>query len=121
MNRILNFIVNDETYKISYPPTGKFVDITSYKYDITNGRYEQMVFSTVQATRDAVTLIEMEAYITFLCPELIKELKAPIRKLCIVDLTELLKAYKEQMEPWIKEWQKIFNTIIEGKDDKDEK
>lgn len=122
MNRNLNFIVKGNEYKIAYPRTGDFVDITTLKFDLTNGRYEQMAVSKLQTIYDAAIIVDMQAHVTVLCADAIKDLHVSnIRDLYPSDLKELLKAYTEQMKPWIEKWQKLFNTIIEDDDDKNEK
>ncbi len=104
--------VNGKTYKTSsFPSVGKFKDAEIMKSMLSNGQYDNMAFSTAKNAREASYMIAIESYFPLFFPELIKDLKVPIRELSLKDYMEIRKAYSEQFIPQWNEWTKIFNNL----------
>ena len=61
-------------------------------------------------------MIDIEAFLTILCPELIKDLKSgSFKELGIEDYMELKNAYEEQFTPW---WESVLKLFTPPKRDK---
>lgn len=111
LNRSVSFSVKGNNYQVSYPNVAQFIDIETTKARLSSDQYSKMAqIGTLMQIR-ALDYIDMVAYLTVLCPQLIKDLKAPILSLDIFDAKELLTVFKKDVEPWIGAWQGVLSEI----------
>jgi hypothetical protein len=110
MIKTIELKVKDKNYKVEYPNVGKFLDVEFLKAQLSNGLYGTLVMSNIKTSYWSLDLIDTEAYLTVFVPAVIKDLKTSFRELGLEDSLEIVKVYKEQLKPWIEEWQKIFTS-----------
>ena len=75
MNETLNFVVNGNTYAINFPTVGDYYAIEASKQSLSLGFYNSLSESSVLSAYNATNMIDIEATLTILCPQLIKDLK----------------------------------------------
>jgi hypothetical protein len=111
---ILEFKLKSNNYTIKFPNVGQIEDIECTKQLISKGMYSSLMQMGTRAANDTLDMIDMEAFFSILCPDLVKDLKSDsFRDLGIVDFMELKKAYIKQFVPWWVEIQKILRPIDE--------
>lgn len=109
MNKQIVFAVKGNNYTIKFPNVGQFQSIESIKQVLSRGMYLALVQTNTISANNALDMIDIEAYLSVLCPELIKDLKCDkFSDLGLEDYMELKKAYDEQFVPW---WNEILKLI----------
>jgi hypothetical protein len=109
----------ENSYNVSFDNIGSFVEVESRKAQLANDRYLGLLKSNTLSSIKALDFIDMIAYYEVFIPALIKDLKVDsITQLGVIDANELLKTYKEQFYPWLKEWLKILGIIVFEEEDK---
>lgn len=97
-------------YKISFPTVGQYYDMEAMKQSLGKGFYNTMLGNITKAAQDALDMIDIEATITVLMPDLIKDLKvARFKDLGIADYVQIRKLYDEEIFPFLKEVGKLLN------------
>jgi hypothetical protein len=77
------------------------------KHLLSRGMYSSLMNMSTVSAIEALDMIDMEAYLTILCPQLMKDLKCDsFGELGLEDYLELKQAYNEKFIPW-------WNGIIE--------
>lgn len=110
MNETLNFVVNGNSYLINFPTVGDYYAIEASKQSLSLGFYNSLSESSVLSAYNATDMIDIEATLTILCPQLIKDLKCEsFKKLGIKDYLMIKQAYIEQFVPWWKSIQELLN------------
>lgn len=110
MNETLNFVVNGNSYSINFPTVGDYYAIEASKQSLSLGFYNSLSESSVLSAYNATDMIDIEATLTILCPQLIKDLKCEsFKKLGIKDYLIVKQAYIEQFVPWWKSIQELLN------------
>lgn len=110
MNETLNFVVNGNSYHINFPTVGDYYAIEASKQSLSLGFYNSLSESSVVSAYNATDMIDIEATLTILCPQLIRDLKCEsFRKLGIKDYLMIKQAYIEQFVPWWKSIQELLN------------
>jgi len=103
-------------YKVNIPTVGELVHIEHLKAIYAESNYRGIASSNTIGGNYALDLVDMNAYLTTLVPDLIKDLKSDdLFKLDIFDVQDLKKAYEESFIPWVNEWQTALRKIKEGK------
>jgi len=109
MERQINFTVKGNSYMIEFPTVGKFQQIETMKQISSRGMYSSFISTSTLSSNEALTMIDVEAYLTVLAPKLLKDLKCDsFNELGIEDYLELKKAFQEQFIPW---WNAILDLI----------
>ena len=122
MNREIKISVKENSYKVSFPNVGQFLNIEALKATLSDGLYGAMQASRTIDSGFALDVVDMEAYFTVLCPDLVKDLNVKsFRELDIVDVIELRTVFVDQMLPFIKQWRDIIAKIGQVNKDSDEK
>ena len=104
----------DNTYIIKLPTVGQYSDIEATKQILGKGFYNGIVSTNTMASVNAADMIDVEAHLTVLCPEFIKDLKVKsFRDLGLADFKNIRDAYIEQFIPWWKEIIDILRDIQE--------
>lgn len=102
MEENLVFNLKENTYNLKFPNVGEFRRIESLKQALSSGTYSSLVKTTTSAAQSAADIIDIEATLTVLCPELFeKDLTSKsFEELGMKDFEELRKAYFDQITPW---------------------
>ena len=91
-------------YTIPFPNVGQYYRIESTKPEISSGMYNSMLLSNTLSAQNALDMIDVEATLIVLCPELIKDLKVEnFSKLGIKDYREIKNVYFKEVAPFFKE------------------
>ncbi len=106
----IDFKLLDNNYPITYPNVRQFLQIESNKITFGNGAYGLLVRTATIKSDMALEIIDTVSHLTVLIPDLKKDMKIDsLMDLSMVDMMEVVKAYSEQIRPWMKEWDNIIN------------
>ena len=127
MNRVLIFKVKlrekELIYNILIPTAGQAIRIENAKAIYSYNNYSGIMSQKTVGANYALDIVDMNAYISILCPKLIEDLEIDGKNLLdldVFDLQTIKKAYMDQFVPWVNEWQSaLMNLNIDQ--DKDEK
>ena len=112
------FQIKGNTYPVKFPTTGQFIDAERLKAQLSRGEYFEMMRSATVSAAQALDQIDTLAYITTLIPDLAKDSKVEsLFDLDVLEMNELVLAYKKQIQPWIVE----IITIIKKSNEADVK
>lgn len=104
IRRQIVFEVKGKEYVIKFPNLGQLWDVEKYKSIFSDGHYGSVLNNRTNWAYYNLDNIDMFAYLTALCPELMKDLNFKGWKyMDPIDALELSKAYKDQLLPWISE------------------
>jgi broad specificity phosphatase PhoE len=110
MIETLNFKVKGKEYPVQVPTVGQYYDIEASKQVLGKGFYNSIIQSNMQTASHAADMIDIEAFMSILVPELMKDLKCKnFKELGVEDYLELKDAYEEQFIPWWENVLKLFN------------
>ena len=113
-------MINDEViisvrgheFPVSFPNVGQYYKIEAMKQSLSRGFYNSMVMSPANRAQHALDMIDIEATLTILCPQMIEDLKVKnFNELAIVDYKEIRDAYYAKVAPFFKE----VNDLLNGK------
>lgn len=96
-------------YDVPFPNVGQYYSIECLKAKLSSGVYGQMLLSSSQAAVHALDMIDIEATLTVLCPQLIADLKVGINALSLEDYADLRNAYSKSVVPFFKEINKLLS------------
>lgn len=114
LQRTIDFNVKGNSYTLTFPTVGQLFQIEAMKVSVTLGTYGEMVKGITITILRTLDFVDMVAYLTILCPNLIKDLKVDsLTKLDIFDAKELVLEYRKQVVPWINKWQETLNDFKE--------
>lgn len=120
LERQKEFRVKTNSYTIKFPTVGQFLDIESRRMQLSNGSYSMLLRSALISSGTAMDMIDMAATLSVLCPDLIKDIKAPsLMDLDPFDANELLTAYNTDIKSWIDKWMGVFINAV-NKDKKED-
>jgi len=97
---------------------GVFVALQKTKAFLSDGQYQNIWKTTTAAGDHALVMIDVEASMNVLFPELIKDLKPnAISELSIKDYNEIKKPYLKEVAPFINSFVELLNddSSEEGK------
>lgn len=104
--RTCSFKVKGIDYLLTVPTNKQFISIETTKVFLSGGAYRSLMRSTTFNNAYALDLIDMIAYISNLCPEMVNNLKvSSIEDLDLLDSIELVEIYRKTIAPWISSWQ----------------
>lgn len=106
----IKFTVKGHEYTVKFPTVGQYYSIEALKQSLGRGNYNTMVQSPLQSVQDALDMIDIEATLTVMCPDLIKDLKVSITELDIRDYLDIKKAYVQQVAPFFRS----VNDVLRG-------
>ena len=105
----LAFQVKGRSYAIRFPNVGDYRNIEAMKHTLSANTYGSMTMSRLATANEALDMIDIEAYLTVLCPKLLEDLRcSSFSDLGIIDYRELRDAFKKQFVPW---WQNIESML----------
>lgn len=103
--------IQGQSFTLTYPNVGQFIDIKVLETKLAQGTSGQLVSGT-PGQLDAFLFITTYAHFSILCPQLLENLKvSSLLDLSIKDFEELSKIYLEDIQPWIDE---VKREIKEG-------
>lgn len=109
LERQIEFNVKGNRYIIEFPNVGKFQQIETMKQILSRGMYSSMLPMNTISSIEVLDMIDIEAYLTVLCPDLIKKLNSgSFSELGLEDYLELKQAYQKVFIPW---WNKIIDLL----------
>lgn len=114
----LNFNVKtaegDNDYIIKLPTVGQYSDIEATKQILGKGFYNGIVNTNTISSLNAADMIDIEAHLTILCSDFIKDLKVKsFRELGLDDYKNIREAYVKQFVPWWKEAIDVLKDLDE--------
>lgn len=117
MNPSVTFKIFGREYQIEYPTVGQYYKIEALKQSLTGGYYNTMVLSPSVATQKALDMVDIEATLTILVPQFIKDLKVKnFNELGIIDYKAIHDEFVAVVAPYFKEIEGILNGTTEEDD-----
>lgn len=112
MNEELKITIKGREYKVSFPTVGQYYNIEALKQTLSMGFYNTLAKSQVKTAINACDMIDIEAYLTVLCPELLSDLKVQsFKDLGIQDYNEIKKVYMKEIIPFLTEIEDLLSNI----------
>lgn len=97
-------------YTIKFPNVGEYYRIETMKQSLGRGFYNTLLGNSTKAAQNALDIIDIEATLTVLMPELVKDLKVDsFNQLGLKDFAEIRKFYDIEVYPFLKEIHQILN------------
>ena len=116
MDRQIVLLLKGNSYTVEFPNVGKFQQIETMKQVLSRGMYSSLLSMNTVSANEVLDMIDVESYISVLCPQIIKDLKCTsFSELGIEDYLELKKVYEEKFIPW---WENIM-LLLKKPDNKD--
>lgn len=99
-----------KSYQISFPSVGEYYRIQCLKAELSKNNYGGLLSSNTVDAIQALDMIDIEATLTVLAPQLIKDLKVDrFSKLGLADYAMIKKAYIETVSPFMAEIYDMLN------------
>jgi len=118
----ITFSVLENEYKITFPNNGQYIELQSTKVRLSRDTYGALSGNYETSSQWAKYTIDMIAFMTILCPKLKEDLKvASLSELDMLSSKVLVKAYIEQIVPWLDEWETLLSTEPKQEESKEEK
>lgn len=108
MNENLIIRFKGKNYDVRYPRIGEYRTIQAMKQTLSLNTYGGMTHSNLIAAEEALDMIDLESYLTVLCPDLVSDLKCSFSELGLLDYKELKEVFKDKFIPW---WNKIEELL----------
>jgi len=103
------------SYTINTPTVGQFYDIEVTKQVLGKGFYASIVSTSTNGAQNAADMIDIEAHLAVLCPDMMKDLKCEsFKDLGLVDYNEIKRVYIKSFLPW---WKEIQDILKENDDE----
>lgn len=113
VNEEVRINIKGHEYSVPFPTVGQFYRIEALKQSLSRGFYNSMVMSPTGTAQQALDMIDIEATLTVLVPDLIKDLKVnSFDELDVRDYTDIRDAYLKSVTPFFKEVQDILNGAV---------
>lgn len=109
--------IKGNSYKVSFPTVGQLIQIESLKITLSNGKYGEMLQSNMISMLNALDYIDMIAYFSTVCPDILKDAKVDLSKIDALDAMELLDVYKNQFIPFWKTYEDLARGKFEVKEE----
>lgn len=111
------FEIKGKSYDIKLPNVGQYYQIEAMKQALGRGFYNSLSQAVTVSAASACDMIDIEATLTILCPEFIKDLMVKnFNELGLEDFMMIRKAYVEQITPKLNEFSKILIPKVEDKE-----
>lgn len=105
---ILTFKGQNYPIHLNDVTVGKYRDMQVMKQSLSMNNYASLYRTMMVDSEDALDMIDIEANLTVMCPELIKVLKVPFSSLGLLDFIEIRREYKKTFEPW---WEEVMKLL----------
>ena len=117
LQKEISFELKGNTYSIKFPNVGQILDIEVLKSSLAKGFYSSMQATLNRDSQFALDVVDCQAYLTVLCPQLMKDLKVPFQELQIEEVIEIRSIFVDKILPFIKQWRDIIANIGKEKSD----
>lgn len=101
-----------QAYSIGLPNGGQIVEIENLKITLSV-HYRALAQKNSILSNLALDIIDMQAYFSILCPQLIQDLEVPLAKLDLADILELREVYEESFLKWWNPWIRLIQGVPE--------
>ena len=102
--------IKGHEYKMSFPTVGQYYEIETQKQFLGRGYYNTLLGNRTQAAADALDMIDIEATLTVMLPDLLADMNVTsFKQLGIKDYVEVRDIYNKEVLPFIKEVEKMMN------------
>lgn len=106
--------IGENTYDFKYPNIGQMMKIESLKTKLSEKQYSDWLLSVSVWSQRALDYVDMCAYFTVLCPEIITDSKIDITNLDLIDAhKDVLQVFKKDFLPWWREFELLVNQVEE--------
>jgi len=119
-SRTISVEFNGNSYEISYPNTGKLIDIELLKMKLSDNEYKSLSSNFSSTSSWAKYSIDMIATLTYLVPDLKKDMRINFTEMEALDAKELLKVYLKKILSWLMDWQIVLNSDDEAEEENEE-
>lgn len=117
VDQSLELKVKSNTYKIDDLRIGKFIDYERMKASLSGGMYGSMFRMGTLSGDEALTMIDIEAFFTVFCPQVLKDLKCEsFKDLGLKDYKEIKTVYVEKIVPWYNQNVEVLSPKREQKE-----
>ena len=96
--------IKGHEYTVAFPNVGQYYRIEAMKQSLSRGFYNSMVMSPANSAQHALDMIDIEATLVVLCPQLVDDLDVRDYKL-------IRDEYNGKVLPFFKE----INDLLSGK------
>lgn len=101
----INIKIGENTYEVTFPNTGQFIDIETNKIAFANGKYKELQSSGMVTAQLATNLVEAIAVFNILIPKFKDDLNVKsIFDLDLIHAKSITKAYIDIFIPWYIDW-----------------
>ena len=112
MTESKEFSLKGNKYTIKFPTVGQFYQIEALKQVLGKGFYSSIVQTATMQSSYALDMIDIEATLTVLCPQFLKDLKIDsFQELGLIDYKEIHKAFMSQIAPFLKEVNELLSEV----------
>lgn len=110
INENLVFQLKGKSYSVTFPRVGEYRTIEAMKQSLSLNTYGSMSRSLMTSSEEALDMIDMESYLSVLCPKLIEDFKCnSFSDLGLLDYAEIKKVFKQQFVPWWNEIEQLLH------------
>jgi hypothetical protein len=110
----------ENNYKFEYPTIQQMIDIESMKISLSKGKYSEMILTGTRWMDRALNYVDMVAYFSVLCPDILRDMKVDIRQINVLDAQEgLMNVFLNQFLPWWSEYETLLKDLESDKDSED--
>lgn len=110
MKESVQILVQGKEYTVPFPNVGQYCRIEAVKQTLSSGNYSSMMGTGSITANHALDMIDIEATLVVLVPDLIKDLKVTnFSQLGIVDFKELKSEYILKIAPFFKEINELLS------------
>lgn len=115
MNDSVELVIKASTgesrkYTVRFPNVGEYYRIQCLKAELSKNTYGGLVTSLTQEAINALDMIDIEATLTVLVPQLISDMKvSKFAELGLVDYKIIKEAYLETIQPFMNEVKAVLN------------
>ena len=100
-----------KNYTSKQMTVGNFINLMKMKSIVSDGQYGSIWRMTTGTGDEALLMIDIEAFITVFFPEMVSDLKVPIKDLGLKDYKDIKQLYTEKMFKWVDRHMKILNDV----------
>ena len=101
MEKVKKFTIGKKQFTATFPNVGQIIDIDAMKQALSSNRYGSMVASGLASAYYALDLIDAISFYQVVIPEVGKYFNITnYSELSLEESQDLVKAFKEQIQPW---------------------
>lgn len=114
MNESVELTIRGRNYTVRYPNVGEYYRIEAMKQVLGRGYYNSLAQTPTQTAVSALDMIDIEATLSILCPQVIEDLKVSnFSDLGLKDYQEIKRAFFDSVVPFLSEINEFLKEIPE--------